>query len=150
MDATELQPQLSNPLPSFPSPLPIPHQNDRSDSAYVRLLGSILFFPACRTTSEKLTFSSFLLVSFPVQKDKGGDPELVRESQRKRGASVELVDDVLARYTAWTKREYGVSKSDRTQRGGRKEGKEIRRRVELTFRFPSFALLPLFASYSRV
>ncbi|CED83124.1 seryl-trna synthetase [Phaffia rhodozyma] len=38
-----------------------------------------------------------------LQKDKGGDPELVRESQRKRGASVELVDDVLERYTNWTK-----------------------------------------------
>lgn len=39
-----------------------------------------------------------------VQKEKGGDPEVVRESQRKRGASVELVDEVLERYTAWTKR----------------------------------------------
>jgi seryl-tRNA synthetase len=31
-----------------------------------------------------------------VQADKGGNPELVRESQRKRGASVELVDEVIA------------------------------------------------------
>ena len=30
-----------------------------------------------------------------VQPDKGGNPEVVRESQRKRGASVELVDQVM-------------------------------------------------------
>ncbi len=34
--------------------------------------------------------------STTVQADKGGNPELVRESQRKRGASVELVDEVIA------------------------------------------------------
>jgi seryl-tRNA synthetase len=27
--------------------------------------------------------------------DRGGNPELVRESQRKRNASVELVDEVM-------------------------------------------------------
>lgn len=31
-----------------------------------------------------------------VQADKGGNPEIVRESQKKRGASVELVDEVIA------------------------------------------------------
>lgn len=30
------------------------------------------------------------------QEDKGGKPEIVRESQQKRGASVELVDEVIA------------------------------------------------------
>jgi hypothetical protein len=31
-----------------------------------------------------------------VQTDKGGNPDVVRESQKKRGASVELVDEVIA------------------------------------------------------
>jgi hypothetical protein len=31
-----------------------------------------------------------------VQADKGGNPDIVRESQKKRGASVELVDEVIA------------------------------------------------------
>ena len=31
-----------------------------------------------------------------MQEDKGGKPELIRESQKKRGASVELVDEVIA------------------------------------------------------
>lgn len=35
--------------------------------------------------------------------EKGGNPELVRESQRRRGASVELVDQIIALYEAWTK-----------------------------------------------
>jgi hypothetical protein len=34
-------------------------------------------------------------LTFTVQPDKGGNPEIVRESQRKRGASVELVDQVM-------------------------------------------------------
>lgn len=28
--------------------------------------------------------------------ERGGDPEKIRESQRRRGASVELVDEVIA------------------------------------------------------
>ncbi len=31
-------------------------------------------------------------------KDKGGDPEAIRESQRKRGNPVEAVDEVIALY----------------------------------------------------
>ena len=33
--------------------------------------------------------------------DKGGDPEKVRESQRKRGASVEVVDEIIALDKEW-------------------------------------------------
>ena len=33
--------------------------------------------------------------------DKGGNPELVRESQRKRGASVELVDEIIPIDREW-------------------------------------------------
>ena len=37
--------------------------------------------------------------------DKGGDPNAIRESQRKRGHSVEVVDEVISMYVAWVKRE---------------------------------------------
>jgi hypothetical protein len=33
--------------------------------------------------------------------DKGGNPDLIRESQRSRFASVELVDEVIALDMAW-------------------------------------------------
>lgn len=57
------------------------------------------------TTSNSLWTKNLTLSSAsPVIKEKGGDPELVRESQRKRGASVELVDNVIARYAGWVKR----------------------------------------------
>lgn len=35
----------------------------------------------------------------------GGNPELVRESQKKRYDSVELVDEVLTLYNNWNARE---------------------------------------------
>lgn len=40
--------------------------------------------------------------------EKGGNPELVRESQRKRGESVELVDEVIEMYKTWVKSAYPV------------------------------------------
>ena len=38
--------------------------------------------------------------------NKGGNAEEIRESQRKRGLSVELVDEVIQMYTDWVKRAY--------------------------------------------
>jgi seryl-tRNA synthetase len=38
------------------------------------------------------------------RKEKGGNPDLIRESQRKRGAPVEMVDQVIAIYDEWVKR----------------------------------------------
>ena len=35
--------------------------------------------------------------------NKGGNAEEIRESQRKRGLSVELVDEVIQMYTDWVK-----------------------------------------------
>lgn len=35
---------------------------------------------------------------FDFIKEKGGDPERIRESQRRRNASVEAVDEVIALY----------------------------------------------------
>lgn len=39
-------------------------------------------------------------------KERGGDPELVKESQRRRGAPVEVVDEILEKYKEWVKSEY--------------------------------------------
>jgi seryl-tRNA synthetase len=36
---------------------------------------------------------------------KGGNAEEIRESQRKRGESVELVDQIIAMYAEWVKSE---------------------------------------------
>lgn len=38
------------------------------------------------------------------REDKGNDPERVRESQRRRGASVELIDEVIGLDKEWRKR----------------------------------------------
>lgn len=35
--------------------------------------------------------------------EKGGEPEKIKASQKKRGASVELVDEIIADYKNWTK-----------------------------------------------
>lgn len=34
---------------------------------------------------------------------KGGNAEEIRESQRKRGESVELVDEIIQMYSDWVK-----------------------------------------------
>lgn len=34
-------------------------------------------------------------------KERGGDPEIVRESQRRRHAPVELVDEIIELYNEW-------------------------------------------------
>lgn len=36
---------------------------------------------------------------------KGGNAQEIRESQKKRGESVELVDQIIEMYTNWTKSE---------------------------------------------
>jgi seryl-tRNA synthetase len=37
-----------------------------------------------------------------LQPEKGGDPSIVRESQKKRGAPEEIVEEVLRLYKEWT------------------------------------------------
>ena len=37
---------------------------------------------------------------------KGGNAEEIRESQRKRGDSVELVDEIIQMYSEWVKSQY--------------------------------------------
>lgn len=34
--------------------------------------------------------------------DRGGNPEAVKESQRRRGAPVEIIDEIIAEYKEWT------------------------------------------------
>ncbi|XP_071674373.1 serine--tRNA ligase, cytoplasmic-like [Lolium perenne] len=42
--------------------------------------------------------------------DRGGDPELVRNSQRRRGKPVELVDEVIVLDEAWRKTQFDLDK----------------------------------------
>lgn len=44
-----------------------------------------------------------------LQTEKGGDPEVVRASQKKRNADPELVDKVLALYKQWTKANWDLA-----------------------------------------
>lgn len=45
--------------------------------------------------------------------DKGGNPDLVRESQRKRGDPVELVDEVIALDKEWVKLRFQVDETNK-------------------------------------
>ena len=45
---------------------------------------------------------------------KGGNSEVIRESQRKRGHSVELVDEVIQMYQDWVKSTSSKPKYSRT------------------------------------
>lgn len=48
------------------------------------------------------------------REDKGGNPELIRESQRKRGKSVEEVDRVIETDRAWVKLRFDVDELNKT------------------------------------
>ena len=52
-----------------------------------------------------------MLDVFDLLADKGGSPEKVRESQRKRYASVELVDEVIALYEDARKSKFDLQAS---------------------------------------
>lgn len=45
---------------------------------------------------------------------KGGNAEEIRESQRKRGLSVELVDEIIQMYGEWIKSTYTAQDSTHT------------------------------------
>ncbi len=56
-------------------------------------IGHLLFFPYYPSLKQKNTMP----IDINLLRDyKGGNSELVRESQRKRNANVQLVDDVIA------------------------------------------------------
>jgi seryl-tRNA synthetase len=41
--------------------------------------------------------------------ERGGNVEMVKESQKRRGGSVEIVDEIIAEYKEWTARTYYFS-----------------------------------------
>lgn len=57
-----------------------------------------------------------------LQPDKGGDPSVVKASQKKRGKPEQLVDDVLALYKEWVAMDF---KLNQMQRDGNAIQKEI-------------------------
>eukprot|EP00766_Chilomastix_caulleryi_P003175 gnl/Chilomastix_caulleri/4228.p3 GENE.gnl/Chilomastix_caulleri/4228~~gnl/Chilomastix_caulleri/4228.p3 ORF type:complete len:54 (-),score=6.42 gnl/Chilomastix_caulleri/4228:357-518(-) len=44
-----------------------------------------------------------------LREDKGGNPELVRESQRRRFARVEIVDEVIELDKKWIKADFELN-----------------------------------------
>ena len=58
------------------------------------------FFTTCRITYKSISLQTMLDLNL-FQVDKGGNPELIRESQRRRGAPVEIVDEVISLYDGW-------------------------------------------------
>lgn len=40
--------------------------------------------------------------------EKGGNPEAIRKSQKARGASLEIVDEIIDDYKNWTKSMYST------------------------------------------
>ncbi|ESX01274.1 hypothetical protein KL918_002916 [Ogataea parapolymorpha] len=53
--------------------------------------------------------------------EKGGNPQAIRESQRKRGASVEIVDEIIKEYNDWTKLRFTLDELNKTQNKLQKE-----------------------------
>ena len=40
--------------------------------------------------------------------EKGGNPELIKKSQKARGASVEIVDEIINDYKEWVKTRFDL------------------------------------------
>ncbi|GMM40606.1 hypothetical protein FOG51_01007 [Hanseniaspora uvarum] len=59
--------------------------------------------------------------------EKGGNPELIRESQRARFASVELVDEIISDYKEWTKIKFQLDESN-------KEINKLQKQIGLSFK----------------
>lgn len=53
--------------------------------------------------------------------DKGGNPELIRTSQKARGDSVELVDEIIADYKDWTRIRFELDELNKSQNKVQKE-----------------------------
>ncbi|KAK9236714.1 hypothetical protein V1525DRAFT_362200 [Lipomyces kononenkoae] len=53
--------------------------------------------------------------------DKGGNPEAIRKSQRARGASVEIVDEIINEYKEWTKIRFDLDEINKLQNKIQKE-----------------------------
>ncbi|RKP22603.1 hypothetical protein SYNPS1DRAFT_19874 [Syncephalis pseudoplumigaleata] len=53
--------------------------------------------------------------------DKGGNPEVVRESQRRRGAPVEVVDEIIELYKTWTRVRFDLDQVNKNMNALKKE-----------------------------
>ncbi|OWB86884.1 hypothetical protein B5S33_g5606 [[Candida] boidinii] len=53
--------------------------------------------------------------------EKGGNSDLIRESQKRRGASVELVDEIIQNYNDWTKIRFDLDELNKKQNKIQKE-----------------------------
>lgn len=53
--------------------------------------------------------------------EKGGDPEKIKASQKKRGAPVELVDEIIADYKDWTTARYDLDQNNKAMNKLQKE-----------------------------
>ncbi|EGW31496.1 Seryl-tRNA synthetase, cytoplasmic [Spathaspora passalidarum NRRL Y-27907] len=59
--------------------------------------------------------------------EKGGNPDKIKESQKKRGASVELVDEIINGYTEWTKIRFDLDEQNKKLNAIQKEiGKKFK------------------------
>jgi len=65
-----------------------------------------------------------------LREDKGGNPERVRESQRRRFASVELVDRVLALDAQWRQKTFEVDNFGKQATGQSKKVHELKQKNE--------------------
>ncbi|KAJ2841518.1 Cytosolic seryl-tRNA synthetase, partial [Coemansia erecta] len=67
------------------------------------------------------------------QADKGGNPELIRESQRRRGGDPKIVDDIISQYQAWTDARFELDESNRKINAVQKEiGKKMKAKEDAT------------------
>lgn len=63
----------------------------------------VLLFCTSLPTLEHITTHITMLDINLFLEERGGEPELIRESQRRRHESVELVDEIIALYDDWKK-----------------------------------------------
>ncbi|KAI8389397.1 seryl-tRNA synthetase [Blakeslea trispora] len=59
--------------------------------------------------------------------ERGGNPELVKESQKRRGAPVEIVDEIIAEYKEWTTIQFNSDQKNKEANAIQKEiGKKFK------------------------
>ncbi|KAH0465081.1 hypothetical protein IEQ34_005184 [Dendrobium chrysotoxum] len=60
----------------------------------------------CFVREAQITWGGGMLDINLFREDKGNDPERIRESQRRRGASVEIIDEVIRLDKEWRQRQF--------------------------------------------
>ncbi|KAF9371929.1 Cytosolic seryl-tRNA synthetase, partial [Podila verticillata] len=65
--------------------------------------------------------------------DRGGEPELIRESQRRRHESVELVDEIIALYEDWKTTRFQLDQLNKKSNAIQKEiGMKMKKKEDAT------------------